>query len=68
MFLSALSSVTMESLLNSVVLTLELLLQLPSSGNVRERKRYPMTIITCSVSTLSLALTLISFMVPPAGA
>ncbi len=31
-------------------------------------KGYPMTIITCSVSTVSLALTLISFTVPSAGA
>ena len=29
---------------------------------------YSITIMTCSVSTLSLALTLISFTVPPAGA
>jgi len=36
--------------------------------NVLEQKGYPMMIITCSVSTLSLALTLISFTVPPAGA
>jgi len=36
--------------------------------NVLERKGYPMMIITCSVSTVSLALTLISFTVPPAGA
>jgi hypothetical protein len=38
------------------------------AGNVPEWKGYPMTIITCSVSTVSLALTLISFTVPLAGA
>ena len=38
------------------------------AGNVLEQNGYPRMIITCSVSTVSLALTLISFTVPSAGA
>jgi len=34
------------------------------SGKILDFGDYSMTIITCSVSTLSLALTLISFTVP----